>query len=174
VFDPTLGNTYSSSTENFADGGTYLRVENPAISATITINSVNVSIVPIFFSEILGFNNGNGSEQFDETDTSPYNFVSTGIINHAATLPATITVPFTYTVDPSTDILIGSFELGTVNQEAANGYLSPTTLTVSIIPEASTWAMMLIGFAGLSLAGFRSARRPAGLATSPLSGRSSP
>jgi hypothetical protein len=63
VFDPTLGNTYSSSTENYAEGGTYLGVENPAISATITINSVSVSIVSIF----LGYNNVPGSEQFDET-----------------------------------------------------------------------------------------------------------
>jgi hypothetical protein len=90
------------------------------------------------------------------------------------TLPATITVPFTYTVDPSTDILIASFQLGTVAEADAYGYLRPTTLTVSIIPEASTWAMMLIGFAGLGLAGYRRARRSAGLATSPLSGRSSP
>jgi hypothetical protein len=30
----------------------------------------------------------------------------------------------------------------------------------SVVPEASTWAMMLIGFAGLGYAGYRRAREP--------------
>jgi hypothetical protein len=32
------------------------------------------------------------------------------------------------------------------------------------VPEPSTWAMMLVGFAGLGFAGYRSTRRRAGLA----------
>jgi hypothetical protein len=36
------------------------------------------------------------------------------------------------------------------------------TLTVATaVPERSTWAMMLVGFAGLGFAGYRNARRPA-------------
>jgi hypothetical protein len=31
-------------------------------------------------------------------------------------------------------------------------------LTTSVIPETSTWVMMLLGFAGLGYAGFRKAR----------------
>jgi hypothetical protein len=34
-------------------------------------------------------------------------------------------------------------------------------LTASVIPEASTWAMMLLGFAGLGFAGWRASRRSA-------------
>jgi hypothetical protein len=37
--------------------------------------------------------------------------------------------------------------------EEANG---PSQLTVATAPEASTWAMMLAGFAGIAFAGFRS------------------
>ncbi len=33
------------------------------------------------------------------------------------------------------------------------------SLTVTAVPEASTWAMMLIGFAGLGFAGHRTARK---------------
>ena len=33
------------------------------------------------------------------------------------------------------------------------------TLTVSTVPELSTWAMMIFGLAGLGLAGYRSSRR---------------
>jgi hypothetical protein len=35
------------------------------------------------------------------------------------------------------------------------------TLTVTSVPEASTWAMMLLGFAGLGFAGYRTSRKAA-------------
>ncbi len=34
------------------------------------------------------------------------------------------------------------------------------TLTTTAVPEGSTWAMILVGFAGLGYAGYRRARRP--------------
>ena len=41
--------------------------------------------------------------------------------------------------------------------------LSPGILNgIATVPEPSTWAMLLVGFAGLSLAGFRASRRAAG------------
>jgi hypothetical protein len=43
------------------------------------------------------------------------------------------------------------------------GDLAPTTLTYTVasraVPEPSTWAMMLAGFAGLGFAGYRAARK---------------
>jgi hypothetical protein len=44
----------------------------------------------------------------------------------------------------------------------ASGALTSGTLTV---PEPSTWAMMLMGFAGLGFAGYRASRRTAAAAT---------
>jgi hypothetical protein len=35
------------------------------------------------------------------------------------------------------------------------------TVTVGSVPETSTWAMMVIGFAGLGYAGYRASRRAA-------------
>jgi PEP-CTERM motif-containing protein len=35
------------------------------------------------------------------------------------------------------------------------------TVNVAAVPEPSTWAMMLLGFAGLGFAGYRKSRRPA-------------
>jgi hypothetical protein len=35
---------------------------------------------------------------------------------------------------------------------------------IAPVPETSTWAMMLVGFAGLSYAGYRASRRPAAAA----------
>jgi len=36
-----------------------------------------------------------------------------------------------------------------------------TTLSYFAVPEPSTWAMMLLGFAGLAFAGYRGAKRGA-------------
>jgi hypothetical protein len=38
------------------------------------------------------------------------------------------------------------------------------SLTISAVPELSTWAMMLVGFAGLGFAGYRASRKSAALA----------
>ena len=45
-----------------------------------------------------------------------------------------------------------------------NAYVTFSTLSISEVPEASTWAMMLIGFAGLGFAGYRAPRTSAALA----------
>ncbi len=39
-----------------------------------------------------------------------------------------------------------------------------TSFTLTAVPEASTWAMMLLGFAGLGFAGYRASRRVVALA----------
>ncbi len=46
--------------------------------------------------------------------------------------------------------------------DATNGLSG--TLTVTAVPEASTWAMMLVGFAGLGFAGTRTSRKAASVA----------
>lgn len=38
------------------------------------------------------------------------------------------------------------------------------TITIRAVPEASTWALMLLGFAGLGLAGYRASRKGAAVA----------
>ena len=37
-------------------------------------------------------------------------------------------------------------------------------LSVTIVPEPSTWAMMMLGFAGLGFAGYRKARKTVAIA----------
>ena len=71
-----------------------------------------------------------------------------------------------YTWPTQTSAVTASFAIGagafTIDYIEANG--SPSDLVFSVVPEPSTWAMMLLGFAGLGFAGYRRAR----LSPSPL------
>ncbi len=72
-------------------------------------------------------------------------------------IPGTIDVPLTYTLGPN-DAGNGEAAFG-----AVDGFgLSPTTVTYTIpsgaVPEPSTWALMLLGFVGLSGFGYRRTR----------------
>ena len=42
---------------------------------------------------------------------------------------------------------------------SAPGGFGVGTFTLTAVPEASTWALMLIGFAGLGIAGYRASQK---------------
>jgi PEP-CTERM motif len=42
-----------------------------------------------------------------------------------------------------------------------SGRIGVGTFTLTAVPEASTWALMLIGFAGLGIAGYRASQNRA-------------
>jgi hypothetical protein len=50
---------------------------------------------------------------------------------------------------------------GTFN---ATAIYDPLQITITSVPEPSTWAMLTIGFAGLGFAGYRASRKSAALA----------
>ena len=55
----------------------------------------------------------------------------------------------------------GDFQIpGTVEGGVAT--LGPNFLFTSTVPQPSTWAMMLLGFAGFGLAGYRTSRKRGG------------
>ena len=51
---------------------------------------------------------------------------------------------------------------GTYEWTWGSGANQNFTLVIGEVPEPSTWAMMLIGFAGLGFTGYRKSRSPAG------------
>jgi hypothetical protein len=60
-----------------------------------------------------------------------------------------------YSVTPSDTLSAGGYTQGSANFSVVYTY-TPT----APVPEPSTWAMMLVGFAGLGLAGYRRAGQP--------------
>jgi hypothetical protein len=62
-----------------------------------------------------------------------------------------------------TDLICISF-FGSQYSEANPGnpyYLDDVSITAGVVPELSTWTMMLVGFDGLGFAGYRVSRRTA-------------
>jgi hypothetical protein len=99
---------------------------------------------------------------------------ATGSISHddgASVYSASCPDGVCYNSPSQTTDIMGSFSIGAgpahIDYIEANG--SPSDLVVtgitfrstSTVPESSTWAMMLLGFAGLGFAGYRASRRPA-------------
>jgi len=132
----------------------------------------------------VAFNDGSSSYQTDSASYSEFLvycggykvICSTGLSVQASvssnlpSLPATFATPFTYTTTPAdtTSVQLDYYDsyyvytpgevAGPFYNALGFGYGDISSLTVSVnIPEASTWAMMLLGFAGLGFAGYRRA-----------------
>jgi hypothetical protein len=162
TFDTTLGSPNSSSTENFVTGGTIYGAgsSSPVLSSMITINGVYKAVDGSHYGYDYGSNNGTYSSQYQAAQNyhSGYNeYLTSHIYNYYGSLPASITTPFTYTVDAK-DSQYGNYYLGN-GTTSESIYANLATLTVSehvgAVPEPSTWAMMLLGFAGVGFAAYR-------------------
>jgi hypothetical protein len=105
----------------------------------------NVSLTPPPF---VGFYLGNG---LSKVFTAPF-----------PTDPAGGTEEYTFTFSPgytSNGNYIASFDI--FGQDPINAITPATgTIAVTAVPEASTWAMMLLGFAGVGLLAYRRNNRP--------------
>jgi len=171
VFDTTKGFVYSSSNYNYAYGGTYFGAPSPLISASVTINGLTVSIGGGYRDEIHGLQ---GSEQYhfalNYRDT-PNEYVKNyleNVVYGSNSMSGSITGPFVYNISPG-NYNYGSFQIDEYNYNTgyeayAYGSAILTSLTVSpavldlstaAVPETSTWAMMLLGFAGIGFAAYR-------------------
>jgi hypothetical protein len=62
-------------------------------------------------------------------------------------------------VDPYSLVSNGGIDPGGPGTQGANGFNFALHFTLQSVPEAATWAMMIIGFTGLGFAGYRRSRR---------------
>jgi hypothetical protein len=84
---------------------------------------------------------------------TPYLYIS---VSHPD-IPGSITQPFSISSGLTGTGSFHSEYLGNFSYSNESFVLSPETITVSVsdVPEPSTWAMLLIGFAGIGFAAYR-------------------
>jgi hypothetical protein len=160
VFDTAVPGAAKNSV-----GGTFFTygggVNTPAVSAAMTINGHTFTTNGLGHAELDASNMSSGSfrtyaqanaafgSQFD-------NFLETQ--DPAAPYPTSLSSPFTYTyLAVGTSSAYGTFKIGGDWLS-----LSPTTVTLTAaVPEPSTWAMMILGFAGVGFMAYRRKSKPA-------------
>ncbi len=158
TFDTSLG----VSDFNGVKGGSKYGNTSPVLSSTITINGVGKAVDGSYDGVDYAHNNGTTSDQRHLAENSSSvqteyleNFIQSG------SLPASITTPFTYTVDANATAY-GSYRLNG-GSEWISAKLATLTVSehVAAVPEPSTWAMLLLGFGGIGFMAYRRKSKPA-------------
>jgi hypothetical protein len=169
LFNTATGTWVSrSATLNDLKGGPgsgYVFSDSPMLEASLTIKGITYNFATDFLGEIFGANGQTGvaNQQYHKGEAGVAS-ISARVFNKnsqiSGDIPATIDAPFTFSLGPD-DAGSGMFIFGSGDQ--TYGDLAPTALTYTVasraVPELSTWAMMLAGFAGLGFAGYRAARK---------------
>jgi hypothetical protein len=174
--------TLGSQVQNLSGGTNYVHSGGAGVSplsspATLIINGQSISFAGAFQSDLSG-NRGSATSTASflaDAFNSNSDYIKlglqgfTGVGANQGTIPgfpAVIDQNETYTVSSGTPGVRAT--QGIVDAFQRNGelvFFAPTSVTLSVessvaaVPEPSTWAMMLLGFAGL---GFLSYRRKSG------------
>ncbi|UPK00427.1 PEPxxWA-CTERM sorting domain-containing protein [Bradyrhizobium sp. 170] len=172
TFDTSLG-TSTSNPGPYADqrvyGGTGYGTTSPVISSTVTIGSVTVSVPATYIGTAATQYNTDGSGFGQQTHLARYNNSANNIYAdlssqayvyaYDGSVPFSLTGPFTYTPTYVGYLSFNDYvydrNLGQVIQDT---YVQAnvTSLTVTTgVPEPSTWAMIILGFAGVGFAAYR-------------------
>jgi hypothetical protein len=171
TFDTSLG-TASSNPGPYAYqgvyGGTGYATTSPVTSATVTIGSVTVSIPATYAGQAFAHQNtdGSGFGQLDHTaqfSTANASLYSLGVVYaYDGSVPFSLTGPFTYTPTYAGYLRFNDYlydyNLGQTIQDT-HVQAKVTSLTVtSGVPEPSTWAMIILGFAGVGFTAYQRVR----------------
>ncbi len=169
LYNTALGTyLYSSPTVVWLEGGpgTSSGGISPFLSASVTVNGVTNSIIPDSVGQAIASNGQNGlaNQVYHNAATIGGDDISVSFYNSSSIsgdIPATIDVPLIFMIGAE-DTGVGSASFAGPTG-STNLYFSPVALTytlptMSAVPEASTWTMMLIGFSGLCYAA--ASRRP--------------
>jgi PEP-CTERM motif len=169
--DTSKGNNLSTPTENLIEGGAVYVVDSPMIAVTFEINGISHTIsggdngtVQSFLGQP-GVANQQTHYAYDATGNSVFLNVFDAASASVGNIPFTIDVPLDF-VFTSSDLGQGEalFHSGNIGTGLD---LRPTELIYQYpstdggggaVPEPSTWAMLLLGFVGLSAFGYRRTR----------------
>jgi hypothetical protein len=178
-YDPTIAG-FQGNTPNYshAFGGGALGIV-PIISESFSINngpSLNFSSFDSgaiqSYSDEFGSSQGHSSAFLISTPQIFYLQNMDVVIGSTSTsIPLSLLSPFTYTLQAG-EFGSGSFHYHYIDFAGRDDILfadlAPTTLTVTVaespiaaVPEPSTWAMMILGFAGIGFMAYHRKTRPA-------------
>jgi hypothetical protein len=157
VFDTNhSGSTQSSSSAITSTTG--FNLNSPAISASLVINGQTFSFASngIYYSELLVQNLASGHFQsfaqvHSISGADLTNYIYTNDPNAPANL-SLLTMPFSYNLNSQFD-----YDNSNLFQYGSDSLtlLSTTVTLTDGVPEASTWAMMILGFAGIGAMTYR-------------------
>jgi PEP-CTERM motif len=173
-YDPTIaGFQRNTPSYSHAFGGGSLGTV-PMISESFSINNKpTLNFSNFDGGAIQSYSDYNGSLQAHSSSfliSTPQLYfvenVNVSISSLSTSIPLSLLSPFTYTLQAG-EAGSGSFNYRYVDfttglNETLFADLAPTTLTVTVaespitaVPEPSTWAMMILGFAGLGFMAYR-------------------
>jgi hypothetical protein len=156
--------------ENYLIGGSLYGQDSPVIDAKLTINGKTATVSGAYNGSVQAFDGypSVGNQQWNGVyygKNSLWLYVADAFLSPSGNIPITFDVPFSLTFG-SADAGSGFLGYQTAGLDTSLN-LSPTSLTYEYptsaapaagAPEPSTWAMMLLGFAGLGYAGYRGRR----------------
>jgi hypothetical protein len=143
---------------------TGFNLNSPAISAYLAINGQTFSFTSnaIYYSELLVQNLASGHFQsfaqvHSISGADLTNYIYTNDPNAPANL-SLLTAPFSYTLNSQFD-----YDNSNLFQYGSDSLtlLSTTVTLTDGVPEASTWAMMILGFAGIGAMTYRRGKNAA-------------
>jgi hypothetical protein len=145
-----LNTTGASGAEPFGDTSNYLSVLGGG-SATVTVNNGSVNTVSFLWGSIDAYN----TIQFFNGATLIGTFTGSNILPKLSTgcqqsPDCTGYVTFTDSNEAITSFVMTS----TTNSFETDDFLA-TQVGTAPVPEISTWAMMILGFLGIGLVGYR-------------------
>jgi hypothetical protein len=167
VFDTNhSGSTQDSN--NFIKSTRGFNLNSPAISASLAINGQTLIFATngIYYSELLAQNLATSGhfQSFAQVHSNSGADLSNYIYTNDPNAPdlTLLTTPFSYTLN--TQYIYDNSN--PFQYWSDNLTLLPTTVTLTDgVPEPSTWAMMILGFAGIGFMAYRRKSKPALVAT---------
>ena len=157
VYDTSLGTSITTANSDTIEGGS---ADSPILSATLTAEGKTFAVTG-FDDVSVGIGGGLGIYAVTADNLSTDRSINV-FLYPTGGVPDSLDTPFSGT-DPSKGT--GTFDVTAGGSAVSFGNLIPETVTVTLgIPEPSTWAMMLLGFAGLGFLCYRTSRRGVSIA----------